>query len=153
MTYGLKLIWRDEVRASNMVCTTSISLASHSGYGTSSPSELSRSLRPSPCRADISHSYDYAATKTGSIIIPCSGFDSIPSDVSAYLANKTLKAVVGLDTAIDNSTSAWDVRGAVSGGTLGTAAASMEEVPKAKLEASMKDYSLSPGECPLNLER
>jgi short subunit dehydrogenase-like uncharacterized protein len=102
--------------------------------------------------ADFSRRYDYAATKTGAIIIPCSGLDSIPSDVSAYLANKTLKAVAGPDVAIENSTSAWDIRGGISGGTLGTTIASWEEVPKAKLEASMKDYVLSPGESPLNLE-
>lgn len=95
---------------------------------------------------DIIIEYDYAATKTGAIIIPGSGFDSIPSDVSAYLANKTLKAVVGPDTTIENSTSAWDIRSGASGGTLHTAIAALEEVPRAKLIASKKDYVLSPVE-------
>jgi len=90
--------------------------------------------------------YDYAATKTGAVIIPCSGLDSIPSDVSVYLANKTLKGIAGPDTAIENSTSAWEMRGGVSGGTLHTSMAALEEVPRATLEASMKDYVLSPVE-------
>lgn len=102
--------------------------------------------------ANLSHRFDYAATKTGAIIIPCSGLDSIPSDISVYLANKTLKAVVGPDTAIDNSTSAWELRAGISGGTLGTSIAAVEDVPRAKLEASMKDYVLSPGGSPLNLK-
>jgi short subunit dehydrogenase-like uncharacterized protein len=101
---------------------------------------------------DAFHRYDYAATKTHSIIIPASGLDSVPTDISAYLANKTLKAAVGPDTAIENSTSAWAVWGGFSGGTLGTAIASMEEVPKAKLKASMKDHYLSPGKSLLSVE-
>jgi short subunit dehydrogenase-like uncharacterized protein len=98
--------------------------------------------------AELSYRYDYAATKSGAIIIPCSGFDSVPSDISAYLANKTLKAVVGPDTAIESSTSAWRLRSGISGGTLQTAMSALEEVPREKFERSMKDYILSPGECP-----
>jgi short subunit dehydrogenase-like uncharacterized protein len=36
--------------------------------------------------------FDYLATKTGAIIVPSCGIDSIPSDASAFLANKALKA-------------------------------------------------------------
>ena len=86
------------------------------------------------------------ATKTGAIIIPCLGVDAVPSDIAIYLANTTLKAVAGSDTAIDNSTTAWDVRGGLSGGTLHTSIAGLEEVPKEKLQASFRDYVLSPGE-------
>jgi short subunit dehydrogenase-like uncharacterized protein len=102
---------------------------------------------------DLSHRFDYAATKTGSIIIPCSGLDSVPTDLVVYLANKTLKATIGPDTAIENSTSAWDVaQGSLSGGTLGTTFAAIEEVPRAKLIESTKDYRLSPGQSTFNIE-
>lgn len=36
--------------------------------------------------------YDYIATKTGAIIVPSCGLESIPSDLSAFLGNKTLKS-------------------------------------------------------------
>ena len=117
------------------------------------PSECFLYCRSSPFLLKSLHNrYDYAATKTGAVIIPCSGLDSIPSDVSVYLANKTLKGIAGPDTAIENSTSAWEMRGGVSGGTLHTSMAALEEVPRATLEASMKDYVLSPGKSLFILE-
>jgi short subunit dehydrogenase-like uncharacterized protein len=93
---------------------------------------------------DIIKEFDYAATKTGSVIIPASGLDSIPSDIVVYLANKTLKAQLGPNTAIDTSTSAWEMHGGISGGTLGTIIATLEEVPREKLDASSDDFALSP---------
>ena len=36
--------------------------------------------------------YHYVATKTGAIIVPSCGLDSIPADLSAFLGNKTLKS-------------------------------------------------------------
>lgn len=78
-------------------------------------------------------------------MIPCSGLDSIPSDIAAHLANTTLKTVIGPDTAIELSTSAWKIKGGVSGGTLGTIIAALEDVQQAELEASTKDFALSPG--------
>jgi hypothetical protein len=93
---------------------------------------------------DIIKEFDYAATKTGSVIIPAAGLDSVPSDVVVYLANKTLKAQLGPNTAIDTSTSAWEMRGGISGGTLGTILTTLEEVPREKLDASSGDFALSP---------
>jgi short subunit dehydrogenase-like uncharacterized protein len=92
---------------------------------------------------DIIQQFDYAATKTGSIIIPGSGLDSVPSDIVVHLANSTLKEIVGPTTAIDTSTSAWAMRGGISGGTLGTVLAILEGVPREKLKAS-GDWALSP---------
>ena len=36
--------------------------------------------------------YEYIAAKSGAIIVPSCGLDSIPSDLSAFLGNKTLKS-------------------------------------------------------------
>ncbi|OJA20837.1 hypothetical protein AZE42_02498 [Rhizopogon vesiculosus] len=55
---------------------------------------------------DIIFELDYAAVKSGSIVVPCCGLDSVPSDVLAFVANKTLKSFGGPSTTIDLSTSA-----------------------------------------------
>ncbi|KAH7917738.1 NAD(P)-binding protein [Leucogyrophana mollusca] len=94
---------------------------------------------------DIVGTFDYAATKTGSIIVPCCGFDSVPSDLLVFLANKTLKSLAGPSATIDTSTSVWKLSGAgLSGGTVASMLAAFEEVPRAKFHASSQDFSLSP---------
>lgn len=92
----------------------------------------------------LRHSYDFAATKTGSIIVPSCGFDSVPSDLAAYLSNKTLKS---LRTPLDvgTSTSAFKLRSGISGGTFSTIMTMLEDVPKKDLKDSGAEYSLSPG--------
>ncbi|KAI0343620.1 NAD-P-binding protein [Trametopsis cervina] len=87
--------------------------------------------------------YDYAASKTHAIIIPSCGFDSVPSDLAVFLGNKTLKTLVGPDSEIDSSISAFDVKGSVSGGTFSTIINTFEEVPPYKLQLGMQDWALS----------
>lgn len=88
-------------------------------------------------------SYDYYATKTGSIIVPQSGYDSIPSDISAFLANKTLKAHSPLLN-LGTSTTGHKIRGGVSGGTVATTITAIEEVPSSVHEEASLPHSLSP---------
>ena len=92
--------------------------------------------------------FDYFATKTGSIIVPGCGFDSIPSDISAYLANKTLKSIEPSPTGgylnPGTSTSAFRFYGGVSGGTIASFMALIEKVPFRVIKQSMLPYSLSP---------
>lgn len=89
---------------------------------------------------------DYAAVKSGSIVVPCCGLDSVPSDILAFVANKTLKCFGGPSTTIDLSTSAWKLGGAsISGGTFSTILTALEEVPRHKLRIAGHDFSLSPG--------
>ncbi|KAF9050022.1 saccharopine dehydrogenase [Panaeolus papilionaceus] len=85
--------------------------------------------------------FDYSATKTGSVIVPSCGFDSIPSDISAHLANKTLKS---LHLSPGNSTSSQAMKGGVSGGTISSAFTTFEKVPRRLLKESGLQYSLSP---------
>jgi short subunit dehydrogenase-like uncharacterized protein len=108
--------------------------------------------------------YHYIATKTGAIIVPSCGFDSIPSDLSAFLGNKTLKShgmhiqlhvlAYLLTTSITHivgqydvgySTTAYKVRTGISGGTLSTVVTMLEDVPRDKRRESRVDYALSPG--------
>lgn len=90
--------------------------------------------------------FDYAAVKSGSIVVPCCGLDSVPSDILAFVANKTLKSFGGPSTAADLSTSAWKLGGAsISGGTFSTILTALEEVPKQKMRESTRNFALSPG--------
>lgn len=93
------------------------------------------------------HRFDYLAHKTHAIIIPSCGFDSLPSDISAFLAAKTLKAALGPGASLGASRTAVRLRGGVSGGTLQTAITLLEEIPKDRLAFSRLAYSISPSAC------
>ncbi|KAF9012631.1 Saccharopine dehydrogenase-domain-containing protein [Cyathus striatus] len=88
--------------------------------------------------------YDYFASKTGAVIVPSCGFDSVPADISAYLGNKTLKAH---DPSLNpaSSVTAYNIKGGISGGTLSTAIMMLSgEVPREKAKEQIIEYSLSP---------
>lgn len=70
--------------------------------------------------------------------------DSVPSDAIVFLANKTLKTLVGPDSEIEDSVTAVKMKGGMAGGSLATVIALMEEVPKNVREMSSRAYSLSP---------
>ncbi|KAJ7251141.1 Saccharopine dehydrogenase-domain-containing protein [Mycena haematopus] len=86
----------------------------------------------------------YAATKTGAIIIPSCGLDSLPADIIAYISSKTLRDHSGQPVDIDTSTSAYSMRGGMSGGTIGTGITTIEKVPAEELRVSRQEYSISP---------
>jgi hypothetical protein len=89
--------------------------------------------------------FDYAAQKTGTVIIPSCGFDSIPSDLSAYVSSRTIKSLAGLDSSVDESLSAFKLKGGISGGTFASAFSLIEEVPKEHRDGAAMDYAISPG--------
>ncbi|KAG9312290.1 Saccharopine dehydrogenase-domain-containing protein [Chiua virens] len=98
-----------------------------------------------PWVRDIIFEFDYRASCCGSVIVPCAGLDSVPSDILAYLGNKTLKEFGGPSTTVCMSTSAWELHGTgISGGTFSSMLAHLEEIPKNKLEAAREDFALSP---------
>ena len=92
--------------------------------------------------------FDYFATKTGAIIVPSCGFDSVPSDAAAYLANKTLKSIGpskdGEYLEADTSISAFSFRGGVSGGTIASIMATIEAVPDNVRQDASRPYVTSP---------
>lgn len=88
---------------------------------------------------------DYLASKAHAIIIPAAGFDSVPSDLAVYLANKTLKALAGPDAEIEESISSFELPAEISGGSYATMLCAMNEVPRAMLQAGQRDYALSTG--------
>jgi len=96
---------------------------------------------------EIIEKYAYIASKTGSIIVPACGMDSLPSDIAVFLANRALKEH-SLNAAeplqIDTSTSSYEFQGVLSNGSISTAVTAMTEIPKHKLTDMMRDYYLSP---------
>jgi len=92
---------------------------------------------------DIITKYDYLATKKGCAIIPSCGLDSLPSDVTVFLANKTLKALAGPETDIEMSSSAIKLDTAVSAGSLRTILTFFRDVPGFTRQRSQRDFYLS----------
>ncbi|KAF9649489.1 hypothetical protein BDM02DRAFT_3186249 [Thelephora ganbajun] len=90
---------------------------------------------------NIIQRYDYQAYKSNAVIIPSCGFDSVPADVSVYLANKTAKSVLGLSAGIDDSTSAYRFDAGLSGGTVMSIISWFEDPPRSILYESLKDFS------------
>jgi hypothetical protein len=83
------------------------------------------------------------AEQTGAVLIPCCGFDSIPSDISAYLSNRTLKEN-SPDATLDSSVTAMQIKAGISGGTMDTMFTVMEDVPPKLRSASIKSFAFSP---------
>ena len=61
--------------------------------------------------------YSNTAKRTGAVLIPCSGFDSVPSDMANWLVAKTVRERYNTGTT-NARTVIEEVRGGVSGGTL-----------------------------------
>jgi len=93
---------------------------------------------------DIIEQVDLLASKNGAVIIPSCGYDSIPSDLSAYLSIKTLKARLGPDTEAGESVTSHKLKGGISLGTLSTIYTYSTEVPRPKIIAAFRDHSISP---------
>ncbi len=91
------------------------------------------------------HRYDFVSTKTGAIIVPGCGFDSIPADLLVFLSNRTLKNALGPDAQLGLSQTFYSMKGGISGGTLATLMTEAEIVPKYKLLEAQKDYAVSQG--------
>jgi short subunit dehydrogenase-like uncharacterized protein len=86
--------------------------------------------------------YDFMAFKTNALIIPACGFDSVPPDLAVFVANRYVKAVLGPGTSIEDSVTAYDVRGGFSGGSTDSIISSVEGVPRETLVRSTADYVL-----------
>ncbi|CCO33565.1 saccharopine dehydrogenase (NAD(+), L-glutamate-forming) [Rhizoctonia solani AG-1 IB] len=84
-----------------------------------------------PWVSKIIEEYDYLAYQNRACIVPCSGYDSIPADIAAYLAVRTLeKQSNGKQIEHVSSTAAHTFDGGVSGGTAATLFSLFEDVPR-----------------------
>ena len=86
------------------------------------------------------------ARQQGTILVPASGFDCVPSDYNAYLAHKALKSFAP-EASLAETISAFVFKSGFSGGSLATSF-NMLELPKEKLKVSQADWALSPGTYP-----
>lgn len=82
------------------------------------------------------------AFKTNALIIPACGFDSVPPDVAVYVSNRYVKSVLGPKTSIEDSVTAYDVKGGFSGGSTDSIMSLVEDVPRETLVKSVTDYVL-----------
>lgn len=78
----------------------------------------------SPWVARMIDTYGDAAARTGSIIVPMCGFDSIPSDIGTLFMVDYIRKTYGAGTALVESTVA--IMGGASGGTVHSALGMME---------------------------
>jgi len=80
--------------------------------------------------------------------VPACGFDSVPSDISAWLANKTLKSIPpapnGLYLNLGTSITAHNFQGGISGGTIASFITLLDDVPQENREESVIPYITSP---------
>ncbi|KAJ7285899.1 Saccharopine dehydrogenase-domain-containing protein [Mycena rebaudengoi] len=88
--------------------------------------------------------FDYTATKTGAIIVPSCGFDSVPADITTYISNKTLSETPGAPFDADTSVTAYSIKGGFSGGTVSTLISAIEDLTPSERELSAAEYSNSP---------
>jgi short subunit dehydrogenase-like uncharacterized protein len=84
------------------------------------------------------------ATKSGAVLIPCSGFDSIPSDALVYMSNKTLKQY-SPDATLDQSVTAFHMTGGISGGTFDSLYTFLD-LPQEVRNQSVRSFAYSPRE-------
>ncbi|WVQ75602.1 hypothetical protein IAR50_005230 [Cryptococcus sp. DSM 104548] len=85
--------------------------------------------------------YHAMAGETGACIVPASGFDSVPSDMTVYLAQKTLRASYPGGVLAD-STSMFKCSATIAGGTV-QSFVSLTQLPKD--ERRSPEFTLCPG--------
>lgn len=94
---------------------------------------------------DIIQGYDFTASKSGAIIVPSCGFNSIPSDISVHLSSKTLKSLpTPLEIGSSVTAHKLRLRGGISGGMINSILTVLEGIAKKGLKDLISDYSISP---------
>ncbi|KAH8823455.1 Saccharopine dehydrogenase-domain-containing protein [Flagelloscypha sp. PMI_526] len=84
-----------------------------------------------------------AAKAAGIYIVHCCAFNTLPSELGPYLANKTVKAFSS-NAQLGESVSIFKMKGGISYGTLNSVMSAMETVPRDILKAAARDFCISP---------
>jgi short subunit dehydrogenase-like uncharacterized protein len=92
--------------------------------------------------------YQEQAAATGTRIIPCCGFDSIPSDLGAYLVVRCLQRELGVDCQQVNAY--FQLAGGLNGGTLASA---LNLFDSGAISQSADPFLLNPAHRPTPLDR
>ncbi|BGP28828.1 hypothetical protein JCM10296v2_000564 [Rhodotorula toruloides] len=88
--------------------------------------------------------YGRIALENKATIVHCCGFDSIPSDIGAFLAVQRLKQVGGDDVRAGKVRTSFRAKGGMSGGTLASIVNLRETEDKEALKVAADTYALSP---------
>ncbi|KFY01160.1 hypothetical protein V490_01057 [Pseudogymnoascus sp. VKM F-3557] len=96
--------------------------------------------------------YHETARKTGAILIPSCGFDSVPSDISTFAVVDYIRTKLSSSTArVDFSV--HEIKGGISGGTLNSVIRGFEQYSFPELFKRFAPFSLSPIRPSQNLAR
>ncbi|OGM48631.1 hypothetical protein ABOM_002060 [Aspergillus bombycis] len=96
-----------------------------------------------PWLKDMIQQHDPVARENGSIMIPCCGFDCVPSDLSTWVAANYIRRHFGTQTGrVD--VCIHSVQGGISGGTLASVLQAFELHSLRHLYKAHAPYSLSP---------
>jgi short subunit dehydrogenase-like uncharacterized protein len=81
--------------------------------------------------------------------VPACGYDSIPSDISAYLSAKTLETFCSSEgksyPGVDKSLSSIQTKGGFSGGTIASILNMLDTSSPKDMQEMMREHYLSPG--------
>ncbi|ORY85328.1 Saccharopine dehydrogenase-domain-containing protein [Leucosporidium creatinivorum] len=96
-----------------------------------------------PFVAHMVRKYARTAISTNALIIHACGYDSVPSDLTTFLAVQRLKGLIGESGKVGPVRSAFSFKGEVSGGTISSALTIMDGSADDK-KIGMNPYALSP---------
>lgn len=96
-----------------------------------------------PWHLDMITKYHDTAKRTGAIIIPQCGLDSVMADLMAFTVVNYIRKTLQAPT-LSVVMTLYDVHAGLSGGTASTVLNLFSHYPLKKLIASMKPYSMSP---------
>lgn len=96
-----------------------------------------------PWHLDMITSYHETAKRTGAIIIPQCGLDSVIADIMAFSVANYIRKTLNAPT-LSVVMTLYDFKAGVSGGTASTALNLFSHYPLKKLISSMKPFSMSP---------
>ncbi|KAH7121661.1 Saccharopine dehydrogenase-domain-containing protein [Dactylonectria macrodidyma] len=96
-----------------------------------------------PWIVDMIAKYEAIAKRTGAIMIPSCGFDSVPSDISAFVVVNHIRTKLSSHTAKVDS-SLHEIKGRASGGTVRSAINAFDLYSLPELFKRMAPFSLSP---------
>lgn len=85
-----------------------------------------------------------SAVSTRALILHSCGYDSVPSDLCAFLAVQRLKQVAGDRVKIGEVSAAFSLQGGASGGTLASLLEMLESGPEMQ-KIARNPFCLSPG--------
>jgi short subunit dehydrogenase-like uncharacterized protein len=96
-----------------------------------------------PWHLDMITKYHETAKRTGAIIIPQCGLDSVIADIMAFAVANYIRKTLHAPT-LSVVMTLYDLKAGISGGTASTAVDAFSHYPLKKLIASLKPFSMSP---------